>query len=435
MTSFASCSFALLIACFCTLVEAESVQERGLPGAVAFEAVFPHVVSGSLGDVQYESDLIIVNSEDRKAVIELDFYFGSGQTANDLLAGGIPNLKRSPDNGRFYDEVSGHSIRRLKFPRRDSSLLGQDFSGWAKLRSNVNISAYQEIRVVDQRGKSYQAEVTPSTIGAGSADLTVFADRRGPNIATSGISLVNPHSTPAELQLELVGSKKAVTLAPLEKRALMLEEISPSYGLDAYTWATLTVRSTNGVSFAVLGLVVDLSLNADSTPRLPEDEPWLTFRSLDPPLWAGDWLRLSGTEPFDWPEEILAEAHLGGTDVVLTRFGFIRKDTQGKTDVQPLTVASSRLLYLGITVDDQHGVGIIWYSEAYVPIPILFKSGRVLYVDAISGPSSIAAVPDQPDRVEIRTGYPCYRTIIVVDTVKEEILSVDHTRDPGAFCL
>jgi len=421
--------------CFCIFLEAESVQDRALPGAVAFEAVFPHIVSGALADIQYQSELIITNSEDRKAVIELDFYFNSGQTANDLLDGGIQNLKRSPDNGRFYQEVPGHSVRRLKFPRRDSSLLDQDFSGWAKLRSNVDISAYQEIRVVDQRGKSYQAELAPSTIAAGSAALTVFADRRGPNVGASGISLVNPRSTPAQLELELAGSKTAVTLAPLEKRALMLEEIWPSFGLKAYTWDTLIVRSTNGIPFAVLGLVVHLSLNADSTPRLPEDEPWLTFRSPDPPLWAGDWLRLSDTERFNWPEEILAQAHLGETDVVVTRFGFIRKDSQGKTDVQPLNVGSSRLQYLGITVDEQHEVGIIWYSEATVPIPILFKSGRVLYVDAISGPSSIAALPDQPDRVEIRTGYPCFRTIIIVDTVKEEILSVEHTRDPGAFCL
>ena len=198
------CSSVLLITCFCTLVQAESVQDRGLPGAVAFEAVFPHIVSGSLGDVKYQSDLIIVNSQDRKAVIELDFYFNSGQTANDLLAGPsdwvvapwarMENLERSPGNGRFYEEVPGHSVRRLSIPGRKSSLVGEEFSAWARLRSNVDISAYQEVRVVDQRGKSYQAEMTPSTLAAGSADLRVTADRSGPSIGTYGISLVNPRS-------------------------------------------------------------------------------------------------------------------------------------------------------------------------------------------------------------------------------------------------
>ncbi len=119
-----------LLPCFMNAVQAESVQDRGLPGAVAFEAVFPHVVSGSLGDVQYQSDLVIINSEDQKALIELDFFFDSGQTANDLLAAGgansntsypwsaIENLYRSVENGRFYVEVAGHTVKRLEFPGR-----------------------------------------------------------------------------------------------------------------------------------------------------------------------------------------------------------------------------------------------------------------------------------------------------------------------------
>ncbi len=147
-------------------------------------------------------------------------------------------------------------------------------------------------------------------------------------------------------------------------------------------------------------------------------------------------MRLSETERFNWPEEILAEAHLGNSDIVLTRFGFITKDSQGKTAVHPLNVGPYRTQDVGIAVDEQLGVGAIWYSGNYGPMPILFKnSGRVLYVEAIGGPSSIKGVTDQPGRVEIRTGFPCFRTIVIIDTVKEEIVSVEHTRDPGAFCL
>ncbi len=446
-----------LVFSFSIVLRAESVQDRGLPGAVAFEAVFPHIVSGSLGDIQYQSDLVIINSEDQKALVELDFYFESGQTANDLLDDGgadwstsypwarMENLARSVENGRFYVEVAGHTVLRLEFPGRLTSLVGQEFSAWAKLRSNVMVSAFEEIRVIDERGLQVRADVTTSIAAARQAELSVMtskcpwhtgdpvfenAPQGGWVIGTYGISLVNPGNSPAEIEVELDAHKKTLSLAPYSKQASLLEEIADSFvPANCVKGGTLTARSLNGVPFAVLGIKVKMWVDLNFGPAPRVDQPWITFQS-------GGQTRLSPQERFNWPEEILVEAQLGGTNILLTRFGFITKDSQGKTAVHPLNVGPYRTQDVGIAVDGQLGVGAIWYSGNYGPMPILFKnSGRVLYVEAIGGPSSIKAVADQPGKVEIRTGHPCFRTIIIVDTVKEEIVSVESTRDEGAFCL
>jgi len=442
MTRFISCFSVSLVACFCIFLEAESVQDRGFPGAVVFEAVFPHVVVGSIADIQYQSEIVIINSEDRKAQVELDFFFPSGESANDLLADGgadwkisfpwsrMENLQRSVENGRFYDEVAGHTVKRLEFPGRVTSLIGKELSCWARLRSNVSVSVFEKIRVVDGRGMQASADVTSSIAAVKQAELgtvnfkspwysgdPIFenAPQAGWHIGTSGFSLVNPRGTPAEIELELDAHKKTLSLGPHTKRDLMLGEISNSdqSGL-------LKARSLNGVPFAILGMGVRswFDLNLAPTPKV--NEPWLTFQPV--------WTHLSSEEAFNSSEEILTEAEMGGKSIVLTRFGFIRKDSQGKTDVHPLNVGSSQSEF-GIAVDEAHGVAVIWGPGTEVAI--LFKSGdQVLYVLSVGGPASIAAVPDQPEKVEIRTGYLCYRTTIIVDTVKGEIVSVEHTRLP-----
>jgi len=422
---------------------ADTVQERGLPGAVKFETVFPHVVSVGLGALRYESELIVVNSENRAAMLEVELFFESGESAHELLTQVLDRgalrppgtswnrsqlLNSSPENGRFYFAVAAHSVRRLKFPGEYNPLVGREFSAWAKLRSNVSVSAFKEIGVVDERGLQVTADVTSSIAGAKQAELRVMrfknpwhsgdpvfenAPQAGWVIGTYGLSLVNPGDNPAEIELELDGKKKPVALAAHAKQALLLEEIADSFAIKA---GTLKARSLNSLPFAIQGIKLEMWVDLNLVPRPRNDEPWLAFQ---PP----NWTRLFSQERFDWPEEILTQAQLGGRVIILTRFGFIVKTGQADTAVYPVNLGAARSDYVGITVSEPLGLAVVYGCDE---IPIFFNaSGRVLYVDQWGGgPATVRAVSDEPGRVEILTGSLCPQIVTTVDVIKEEIVSV-----------
>ncbi len=392
---------------FVVNLAAESVQERGLPGAVKFEAVFPHIVSGVLADLRYESQLVLVNSEDRDAQVELEFFFDSGESAQNFLdlvldrGEARPSgtswrsdqgLGRSQEDGLFYFKLGAHSVRRFSFPGEYNPLVGREFSAWAKLRSNLTLSALQEIRVTDERGVTSRADLTAAICAAKQAELSVgnfksmvySADplfeggtQIGWAIRTDGISLVNPGELPAEIELDLGGQKKTVNLTPRSKQALSVEDVWPDFGpAGPVRSGTITARSINGVPFALLGVAVRMRVDLDLAPLQPATEPWLYFA-------PGNRMRLPDQERLDWPENILATGQLGSRSITLTRFGFVLQDGAGEPAVHPANGGLARSGHVGITVAEQLGLAVIYGLDE---IPVIFSAtGRVLYVEAWGG--------------------------------------------------
>jgi len=446
MTRIAQLVPWLFTSMFVVSLIAETVQERGLPGAVQFEAVFPHIVSGAFGELRYETELIIVHSENRAAQLELELFFESGESAQQLLSdrgplnppgnswSGGQQLSHSLDNGRFYFDVAAHSVRHLKFPGQHNPLVGTEFAAWAKLRSNVSVSAFQQIRVRDERGFQTTAEVTPSITDTKQAELSVMtykcpwhsgdpvfdnAPQAGWVIGTYGISLVNSGDSPAEIEMELEARKKTLSLAPHSKQAWLLEEIADWFApASCVKGGRLKARSINGVSFAILGIKLRMWVDLNLVPAPRADEPWLVFQSPD-------WTRLFSQERFNWPEEILTEAQLGARSIVLTRFGLIVNTGPADAAVHPVNIGAARSNDVGITVSEPLGLAVVYGGNE---IPILFSaSGRVLYVDEWGGgPATIRALADDPGKVEILTASSCWQVVTTVDIDKEEIVSVRY---------
>jgi len=386
MLSRVSSCLALLTV-FLNAAAGATLQDKKLPSPAAFETVFPHVVFGDLGGARYQTSLFLANSENRAAQIELDFRYADGQSAAALVYPGgdlYPVTGPAAKNGLFYFEVPRHGVLELALPGKDAQLLNMAFDGWAIVRSNTRIFAYQTSKVVDTRNISSEARYATAHTATKRAEIEVTnikwepvgegsAQWWGWNYRQSGVALVNPFPTATSLLLKLKDRTAQLEMPPHTKRTFLISEMFPGYkGAFSYDMDhTLSLEARNETGFVSLGLDTFIDTDPNGLPDPGADRPWISF-SLPR-------LNIPGGVLFSFPDPILAESSLGGWGIFLSNLGLVIAGSDNQLPgVFPVNLQHNFLEALGITTDETQGVAVIYGASE---IPIVFEgTGHVLTI-------------------------------------------------------
>ncbi len=119
---------------------AETVQEAGLPNPAVLEIVFPQIKFGQRS-VKFATEIVIENSTQHVAYVELDLFDQQGQ---------VPSLAWDGEGGTCVRPGTIVSLELPPGPRRTGELLDPLFVGWAILRSNKKITRRQVSHWFDQ---------------------------------------------------------------------------------------------------------------------------------------------------------------------------------------------------------------------------------------------------------------------------------------------
>lgn len=129
---------------------------------------------------------------------------------------------------------------------------------------------------------------------------------------------------------------------------------------------------------------------------------------------------------WDTPVEIIDELEHAELRILVSRFGFSLTTSDNR-----LVSAYSTNLAEGVTGNQELGIAVVHDLDRS---PIIFPaSGKVVWVDAYGEPE-FEEIP-RTDEIRIRMGSPCHRAVIIVDRVAEEVVSIEWTRDPDAWCF
>lgn len=444
---------------------AQTVQELGLPNPVEFEAVFPHVAFGTTGALALESEIVVVNPTDHRALLEFELRHPSSGSATILLDewANRNQFTHSKEDGKLYGEVFPHAIKRLTlstdcnpdptepFLKCVRPLTGL-FSGWIILRSNYPLTAHQEIRLTHlESSRSDRASLVGNYVGAKlargsvsslkcdifSAD-PIFAGGKtiGWYTVTSGAALANPGTKPLILKLtlgseELNDFQNAITLQlpPGSQKPFLIHEPFPFFrsancsGLST----KLHVKSESGEPFALTIIHQGMDIDLEGRLRVfgirkpvnldgPGDQHFPTLRTPE-------------TTPFNLPVRVLQQANVRDLRLTLTRFGLSVSEAGGK----PLGLWKVNHGD-GIKADPALGVAVVYGG---FPVRIVFTGSRKVVTAETESQADSPTIKDIPEKgqIEIRLGHRCYRLVILLDKQKEEIISVQWQREPGAFCL
>ena len=437
---------------------AETLQERGLPSLVSFEAVFPQFAFGREDPFHLKSEIVVINPSDAVALFEFGLFHPTGESAfeifedcdnrGDLTCWRNPyDLKLSPENSVYYKTLPPHSVQRLAFPGQNSHLVERFFSGWLRLRSNHELMAYQVLTVthigservstVDLTANYSATSVAESVVASARCNVfsghPLFGDevQIGWDTVTSAVALVNPGSEPLKVTLELevprnqlVKQTKTLELSPKTQQAQSVGELFPSFvprncGRSGY----LRILSESSEPFAITMLQQKLRTYLDGQLR--------GSGKLPPLSWSAELaeLRTPEPKPFDFPVEIVDELGLQDFRMILTRFGFVLE--MGGQVVSTTRVNEGKELF----ASEEAGVAVVAGSKDTLPI-VFLDTGKV--VTAEMGSSGIAEFEDQSedDQIRVRVGDRCLYTEVVLSKRTQEILEFQNnssTPPPGCW--
>ncbi len=437
-------------------VAAAGEEEFVPPRTVAYEAVISDLVFRTSTFPLIESYLVVINSDADPALLEMEFFFSDGRSATDFFNqidpdpnligfrswGGQDLIRPSQETGRFYRVIPPHTLLELDFPGVRNPLVGQDFSGWAKLRSNRAVAAFQEVVVrSDPEQEASQIRNTVSLgrtlegrlfAGASSCEIVrVGMGRIGSTILKTGIALTNPDDEQMTVRLELRDRRQTRALAPRSKTTFLIDEIFPFLNKepDCATLQQLLVLTEDGAGFSAAAVEVRLSVDLQGRLLAANTDPPLSFvpaREFRMPIESG----------YGFPEEVLAEVDLGANQVTLTRFGFALRPLDGglPDKVFPYSIGGETT-QAGVGVPEESDVALV-YGSPVEGFGVVFRSGKVEFVpyrDCCTETPMFERL--EADQVRIILGAPCWRQNVVVDTQQEVILSTEVSRDPGAVCF
>ncbi|HEY3131307.1 MAG TPA: hypothetical protein VGL91_17755, partial [Acidobacteriota bacterium] len=243
MTKFLMNSIIVIVGLAPTIAVAQTVQDLGLLSPVAFEAVFPEVVFGTSGPLNFQSEIVVINPTDETALLEVEVFHSSGTSAFGLLDGSLFFHNRFTDieENRFYKELPPHSVQRFPFSDKEVKLPAGPFVGWAKLRSNQEVSGYEEITLLHlESRKSTTADFAANLVGAVSASGRALsfkcqiyagdpvfqnAPQIGWAISTSALAVANPGSRTLTLRFELLGKTNKLELEAHSQKTFFVWEL------------------------------------------------------------------------------------------------------------------------------------------------------------------------------------------------------------------
>jgi hypothetical protein len=417
-------ALALSVLAMLGAVHGETLQDLGLPSTVSFEAVFPQIPFGRYGALQVESELLFINPTDEKAFINVEFLAPDGSPP--------PELEDYWSNRR----VDPHDVDSFCLPpfHSDPVLVEEPQLWWAIMRSNEPVMVVQTLKITDtESGEVSSLTVTGSYEGTESAQVRIVSTKsaytvggfhRGWHLGNSGLALANPTSEENRLELILEDEGDVETnqliLAPGTQRSLLIWELFPSFRGEVGNAkrALLTIRSVQNVPFAVSTLEQESRVDLSGGLLFKGDRSPLSFRYL--------YFKTPDHCPFDFPVEVTDQLTIQDLWFVLSQFGF----NLATVDGEPLAVYKQERPK-GVTGDTQAGIVVVYGSGSAI---IFIQSRKVIKLDSTGGEPEIEDLPKK-SQVRIRMGSPCYREILLLDKSKEEIISIEHTRDPGSWCF
>jgi len=209
----------------------------------------------------------------------------------------------------------------------------------------------------------------------------------------------------------------------------LFESFTPRDGVGVRT-QTLKISSESGDPFAIT--VLELRVQTDLAGNITyfgrgQAPVSIAGVGAEPALFDG--LRTSSTRRFDFPVAVGQQLDIRDLRIVVTDFGFFLNKLTGEN--LGLIKANKVKRVKG---DAAIGIAVIYDGSV---VPIVFVDSRKVVVAEITGEGLEPVITEIADKKQIRVavGNPCYRVIILLDKEKEEIISVEITRDPGAFCL
>jgi len=305
------------------------------------------------------------------------------------------------------------------------------------MRSNQALMVVQTLEITHaESGQTSSLTVTGNYQGTESAEVRVPAFKReahsaegvhhGWVLTTGGLALANPGSQEDLIDLQLAGEPfletAQIVLPAGTQRSFLIGDLFPGFAdQEGINRGWLTIRSQQGVPFAVTALeqetLVDFSGDLIfSGSQLPLLFEYIYFKTPD-------------LRSFDFPVQIKGQLAIQDLWIVLSQFGF----NLATPDGQPLAVYKMETPG-GVKGNADAGIAVVYGRLSYSDSAIIFTQSRKVLWVSTQGEPEMEDLPEE-NQVRIRMGSPCYRVIILLDKLKEEIISIEHTRDPGSWCL
>ncbi len=429
-----------------SFIYAETVQDAGIPGAVKFEAVFPHLVWGNIGGLSHFVELVLINPTNRRVHYELQLFHPDGSLAKEVLESLSYRDGTLLDDGRLHSVVLANSV--WSWFMNPPDLTEEPFIGWAILRADGELQAFWRLNLWDMGPQAgilkvaSMASLTAGYQGVRSASLRVQAtkeqtlsDFKDPDgkrqqiweVGTTGVSLVNfgEDSLAVDLTLESgcfdEGLTKELVLGPQRQEAFLVNNLFESFSPDSCdSSGLLKIRSNDGdFSVTALDLEAYKSLNGGFCPASLCLVP---YRYMPVYRWDLLW-----GNSFSFPEEIILRETIGQFEAVLTRFGLILLDAGGEVEgIHAFAYGDANLESQGFLEVPDHQIALVWGREN---TPFIFTtSGKVVVAERAQfwGNSILIESTEVEGQIKI-SQEGCYAPIIVVDLIAEEIVSVSHT--------
>jgi len=419
---------------------ADTVQDRGLPGAVRTEVVFPFVAWGRIEGFFHVTELILVNTGDQDLRFELQLFNSDGTLARDYLASQetVGTSAFLMEDGMLRGFVAANSVLSWNLEPWWGSGEGF-FQGWVLLRSDRELAAHLRYTVLELRERLEVASIMDlpgnfrsvkrAEYAVRSIRLKGFSDYPGEDgrlqqvwkTEKSGVALVNPGETPLAVELRLrIGEEQEVRslqLPPKTQRTFIVSDFFGSIPKEPSNYRGRLEITSLGDEFAATAVDLEMFTTLDGafcSEALCRIPYW--YRQ---PVGIGfEW-----GSPFQFPEEILEHERIGAFDAYLTRFGLVLVTAGGVVQgVYAFDYGAQ-----GQFQQTAYGFGFVTGRDH---TPIIFgDTGKVV----IASEAAFSGVVDvHPGEIEgqviLSQTIGCYGRTVVIDIVRQEVVSV--TKNP-----
>ncbi len=387
------------------------LSELGLPSPVKVEIVFPQIVLGEV-DVEFETDILALNSTPNEAYVEFNLYTHTGFPAKKRVVG-----SRSPRSFDVRTTVEPGRVRSFDLPPR--RLTGSAFVGWGVLRSNENVEAIQTIRILElgSRRLLWEADIQGNSKRVENA--------RFPLQANSGLSVVNPDFSESvtlavpswretsrsdpDADPELL-EERQIFLKPRNQRTIMLHELFDSVNAASFV---KIVPVSGAKSFAFASLFFRFEGSSGYRVYLPGASS------------SRRWLRtvVTAEEPWEFPVKVVDSVRIRGQRILLSAFALYVLDADGNP-WGPFNVNGAPRLVVN------RKAGIVVAQGVKNRLAILFADSKKVIYEHLPGElGSITQLPDL-NTVEIFTSgivsvgccVASAGTYILIDKATEEVI-------------